>query len=61
MQLHGKLHSDNQHLGSEHGHTSLPPMVVPALAEGESPDKRPQAAVEADRGSQTEDGYDPYC
>lgn len=33
--------------------------VSPALAERESPDKRPQAAVEADRGGHTEDGYDP--
>lgn len=33
--------------------------VLPALAEGESPDKGPQTAVEADRGGHTEDGYDP--
>lgn len=33
--------------------------VSPALAERESPDKRPQTAVETDRRGHTEDGYDP--
>ena len=33
--------------------------VSPALAERESPDKRPQTAVEADRRGHAEDGYDP--
>lgn len=34
--------------------------VLPALAERYSPDERPQAAVEADRGGQTEGPDDPH-
>lgn len=33
--------------------------TIPAFAERQSADERPEAAVETDRGRQTEDGYDP--
>lgn len=40
-------------------HLLIWPEDLPALAERKSPDERPQAAVQANRGGQTEDPDDP--